>query len=54
MIGAENVVAMQADWTAPDPAIAEYLSSFGRYGIPFNAVYGPRNQADRTPGIAEP
>ena len=35
-----NVVAMQADWTRPDPAISAYLASFGRYGIPFNAVYG--------------
>ena len=32
---------MRADWTAPDPKIADYLASFGRYGIPFNAVYGP-------------
>lgn len=36
-----RVTAMQADWTNPDPAISEYLASFGRYGIPFNAVYGP-------------
>lgn len=32
---------MRADWTNPDPAISDYLASFGRYGIPFNAVYGP-------------
>jgi suppressor for copper-sensitivity B len=32
---------MRADWTRPDPAISAYLRSFGRYGIPFNAVYGP-------------
>jgi suppressor for copper-sensitivity B len=38
---APGVVAMRADWTRPDPAIAEYLKRFGRYGIPFNAVYGP-------------
>ena len=37
----DDVVAMQADWTRPDPAIAAYLAGFGRYGIPFNAVYGP-------------
>ncbi len=37
----DGVVAMLADWTNPDPAIADYLASFGRYGIPFNAVYGP-------------
>lgn len=36
-----NVVAMRADWTRPNAAIAAYLASFGRYGIPFNAVYGP-------------
>ncbi len=36
-----QVVAMRADWTRPDAAIAAYLNHFGRYGIPFNAVYGP-------------
>ncbi|MFY0691050.1 MAG: thioredoxin family protein [Paracoccaceae bacterium] len=38
---AEGVVAMQADWTRPDPAILSYLQDNGRFGIPFNAVYGP-------------
>ncbi|NBD31177.1 MAG: copper-binding protein [Alphaproteobacteria bacterium] len=37
----EEVTPMQADWTRPDPAISRYLESFERYGIPFNAVYGP-------------
>lgn len=36
-----EAVAMQADWTRPDPAIADYLRANGRFGIPFNAVYGP-------------
>ncbi|MCA3262959.1 MAG: thioredoxin family protein [Telmatospirillum sp.] len=36
-----GVVAMRADWTRPDARISAYLASFGRYGIPFNAVYGP-------------
>ena len=40
---APDVVALRADWTRPDPGIAEYLASHGRYGIPFNAVYGPNN-----------
>ena len=40
-LGADNVIAMQADWTRPNDAIAAYLASFGRYGIPFNVVYGP-------------
>lgn len=36
-----EVVAMVADWTRPDEDIARYLRSYGRYGIPFNIVYGP-------------
>ncbi len=36
-----EVIAMRADWTRPDPAISSYLAGFGRYGIPFNVVYGP-------------
>lgn len=36
-----RVVAMRADWTRPDDVITQYLASFGRYGVPFNAVYGP-------------
>jgi len=36
-----DVVAMEADWTLPDEAISDYLASYGRYGIPFNIVYGP-------------
>ncbi len=35
------VVAMRADWTLPDAGIAAYLERSGRFGIPFNAVYGP-------------
>lgn len=41
-LSAPDVVAMRADWTRPNPAIARYLREFGRYGIPFNVVYGPR------------
>jgi suppressor for copper-sensitivity B len=41
LLGAGEVIGMRADWTNPDPVIAGYLASFGRYGIPFNAVYGP-------------
>jgi suppressor for copper-sensitivity B len=40
-LAAANVVAMRADWTRPSTRIARYLEGFGRYGIPFNAVYGP-------------
>jgi suppressor for copper-sensitivity B len=37
----DDVIAMRGDWTLPNPEIAAYLASFGRYGIPFNAMYGP-------------
>ena len=40
-LGADDVVPMQADWTLPDDAIASFLASYGRYGIPFYVVYGP-------------
>ena len=40
-LSSPGTVAMRADWTRPSDTIAAYLRSFGRYGIPFNAVYGP-------------
>ena len=40
-LDAENVVKLQADWTQRDEGIAAYLQSYGKYGIPFNIVYGP-------------
>ncbi len=36
-----DVVAMQANWTNPDPVVTELLQKYGRYGIPFDVVYGP-------------
>jgi len=36
-----GIVAMRGDWTSADDGIARYLTNFGRYGIPFDAVYGP-------------
>jgi suppressor for copper-sensitivity B len=49
-LAAKDVVAMRADWTRPSEPIERYLQTFGRYGIPFNAVYGPARPA----GIALP
>lgn len=34
-----RIILMKADWTKRDEAIAAYLRSFGRYGIPFNVLY---------------
>ncbi|MCA8926828.1 MAG: thioredoxin family protein [Alphaproteobacteria bacterium] len=42
ILASGKVAALKADWTRPDAAIQAYLASFGRYGIPFNAVYGPK------------
>ena len=39
----DNIILMQADWTRPDQKIADYLASYGRFGIPFNAVFGPNS-----------
>jgi suppressor for copper-sensitivity B len=36
-----SVLPLRADWTRPDEAITRYLAGFGRFGIPFNVVYGP-------------
>jgi suppressor for copper-sensitivity B len=44
LFGAE-VVAMRGDWTRPDPVLTQFIQSFGRYGIPFDAVYGPGRPA---------
>jgi len=51
-LSAPDVVAMRGDWTRPDPALTRYLESFDRYGIPFNAVYGPgRPQGELLPEL---
>jgi suppressor for copper-sensitivity B len=40
-LGGDAVVTMRGDWTLPSDEITDYLTSYGRYGIPFNAVFGP-------------
>ena len=37
----DAMIAMQADWTRPDDEIARFLERHGRFGIPFNIVFGP-------------
>ena len=41
LLAGADVVAMVADWTRPSDEISAYLASFGRYGIPFDVIYGP-------------
>ncbi len=37
----DDLIAMQGDWTRPSEYVTEYLQSYGRFGVPFNIVYGP-------------
>ncbi|WP_022943009.1 protein-disulfide reductase DsbD family protein [Psychromonas hadalis] len=38
---ADNIILMKGDWTVRSDKITAYLQSYGRYGVPFNIVYGP-------------
>lgn len=38
---AKNIFLMQGDWTVRSDSVTAYLQSYGRYGVPFNIVYGP-------------
>jgi len=40
-----RLTLLRADWTRPDPDIAAFLASQGRYGIPFNIVIRPDGAA---------
>jgi suppressor for copper-sensitivity B len=45
-----DVTPVQGNWTRPDEGIARFMRTHGRFGIPFNIVFGP-NAPD---GIALP
>ena len=32
---------MRGDWTKPSDYVTGFLQSHGRFGVPFNIVYGP-------------
>jgi suppressor for copper-sensitivity B len=50
-----SIVRMRADWSRPNPSIANYLHSFGRFGIPLDVVYGPRQpQGEVLPELLTP
>ncbi|MFN7973487.1 MAG: thioredoxin family protein [Acidobacteriota bacterium] len=51
---AKEVVTMRADWTSRDPAIAAYLASFDRYGIPFYVYYAPSRPPRLLPEVLTP
>lgn len=43
LLARPDVIAMRADWTRQDPQITQFLQAYGRYGIPFNIVFGPHS-----------
>ncbi|NNF70699.1 MAG: hypothetical protein HKN02_00735 [Rhodobacteraceae bacterium] len=48
------MIAMQADWTRPNEEISGFLERHGRYGIPFNIVFGIVFGRGAPSGIALP
>lgn len=40
-LNAPDLIAMQGDWTRPDDTISQFLNQHKRFGLPFNAIYGP-------------
>ena len=42
LFSSKEVVLLRGDWTKPDKDISEFLYSWGRYGIPLNVIYGPK------------
>jgi len=40
---AENMVTMEGDWTVRSEKVTNYLQNNGRFGVPFNIVYGPKS-----------
>ncbi|WP_017220459.1 protein-disulfide reductase DsbD family protein [Moritella dasanensis] len=39
---ADNMVTMKGDWTVRSEKVTNYLQNNGRFGVPFNIVYGPK------------
>lgn len=45
---AQNIKALQGDWTNQNPEITKFLESHGRKGVPLYVFYGPRDPAAGT------
>ena len=39
-----DVKLLRADWTNKDDRILAYMSSFGKFGVPLNIIYGPKEK----------
>lgn len=49
-----NIVYMIADWTRSDPAITEFLQSFGRRGVPLYVYYPSQGEPVLLPQLLTP
>lgn len=55
LIASKNVTLVRADWTSKNPAITKALQSYGRNGVPLNAILsGPRASPIILPNILTP
>jgi len=51
----KDIVALQADWTNPDPVVTEFLHKHGRYGVPFNIIFAaPTDEGHVLPELLTP
>ena len=42
LLESQGIILMRGDWTKEDKNISSFLSSWQRYGIPLNVIYGPK------------
>ena len=50
-MASHGVVPLKADWTRQDPYISEWLSRFGRAGVPFYVVIPPSGEPQPLPDV---
>ncbi|ASI96753.1 protein-disulfide reductase DsbD family protein [Vibrio rotiferianus] len=41
LLQSPNVATLKGDWTHPNGSVTDFLRAHGRFGVPFNIVYGP-------------
>ncbi|EOD9421160.1 TPA: protein-disulfide reductase DsbD family protein [Vibrio campbellii] len=41
LLKSPNVATLKGDWTHPNGSVTDFLRAHGRFGVPFNIVYGP-------------
>ena len=49
-----GVTYLKGDWTHSDPAISQYLESFGRNGVPLYVYYEPGSEPVIPPQLLTP